>query len=129
MLRIRPVGRRRPGPLVEGLQPHEMHEPADPLPIDALSLGLEPDLHPTRAKEGRLQVLAVHGGHERQVRFLRGPLLVVQRRPADPQELALACDGQATVLALNEALPLLAAHCPDLLRKKSRSTVSWPICR
>jgi hypothetical protein len=55
------------GTPVDGLQAHQLHQPADPLAVDLVSLGPEPDGHPPGAVEGCLQVLTVHQGHQLQV--------------------------------------------------------------
>src|SRR3954453_19694252 len=60
--------------------------------------------------------------------FARPPLwLVIQRRARDFQQPALRRDRQIGVVSVDQRATLAGVHGPDLFRKKSRSTVSWPI--
>ena len=54
----------RPGPPVDGPQPHQAHQTPHPLAIDLISLVFEPDGHLARPVKRRQQILAVDQLHE-----------------------------------------------------------------
>ena len=66
--------------------------------------------------------------HQLQVLSTGLSWLVVQGGAADVQQGALAYQGQLQVFSVNHGPALRLAHNPDLRDKKSRSTLSWPIC-
>jgi len=55
--------------------------------------------------------------------------MVVQARVADTQQSALTYHRERLKLAVYHSTPLLYAKRPKLPSKKSRSTLSWTICR
>ena len=59
---------------------------------------------------------------------MRSPWTVVEAGAADAHQLALPHDGQVPMLPVGQLTPLCWGHGPDLSSKKSRSTLSWPIC-
>ena len=122
---------RRPaagaGPPVDGPQPHGPHQPLHPLPAHPYPTPIQPGLHPSRPVEGRLQVLPVNLTHQEQVLCRGSPGPVVEAGTADPQQRALAHQGQGRVLPVHHLPPPGRTHGPDLSAKKSRSTFNWPI--
>ena len=55
------------GTPVDGLQAYQLHQPADPLAVDLVSVISEPGSHPSGAVERCLRVLLVYEGHQLQV--------------------------------------------------------------
>ena len=55
------------GTPVDGLQAYQLHQPADPLAVDLVSVISEPGSHPSGSVERCLQVLLVYEGHQLQV--------------------------------------------------------------
>src|ERR1700677_3559076 len=69
----------------------------------------------------------VDPAHHRQFVGARRDRLIIQGRARDFQQTALRGDWQDRVVMVHQRQPFGPGHGPDLLRKKSRSTVSWPI--
>src|SRR5208282_3696957 len=69
----------------------------------------------------------IHPPHQRQILRADRHRPVIQRRASHPQQLALRDDRQRRLGRVDQRKPRGRAHGPDLLRKKSRSTVSCPI--
>ena len=123
--RRRLAGARLP---IDSSQPHHPHEPLYPLPTYRYALPFQRCSHPPGSVEWGFQVLAVHLPHQGQV-LLRGLLgTVVEAGATDPQQRTLPHYGQGLMLPVHQPTPLCWAHGPDLSSKKSRSTLSWPIC-
>ena len=116
------------GTPVDGLQAYQLHQPADPLAVDLVSVIAEPGSHPSGAVERCLQVLLVYEGHQLQVLGAGLGWQVVQRGAADTQQGALAHQRQLRFFSVNHGPALGPAHNPKLRDKKSRSTLSCPIC-
>ena len=76
-----------------------------------------------------LQVLLVDQAHEVQVLGINRARLIVERGPAQSQQLALAGDARLAKFRFDHLLSLLAAQEPSFRAKKSFSTLSRPICR
>ena len=85
---------------IDGLDPHEPHESLNPLSIDRVALADQTGGHPTGAIERCLRVLFVDQTHELEVEGCFPHRFVVQRRPADAEQLALADNRQFVVLWL-----------------------------
>src|SRR5947209_13182442 len=83
--------------------------------------------HLPRAIPGRLQELRIDQPHQRQVLRRLADRLVIERRPADRNQLALPNNGQPPVARLNQRPSPLHTHRPDAFAKKSRSTTNCPI--
>src|ERR1017187_3969591 len=69
----------------------------------------------------------IHPPHQCQILRADRYSSVIQRRAGHLQQLALRDDRQGRVGRVDQRKPCGRAHGPDLLRKKSRSTVSCPI--
>src|SRR5271165_4677535 len=69
----------------------------------------------------------VHPPHHRQIVRAHRRRTVIQRRARHLQQPALLHGRQHRVSTVYQRKPFRPAHGPDLLRKKSRSTVNWPI--
>src|SRR5271166_1923720 len=69
----------------------------------------------------------IHPPHHRQVIWAYRRWPVIMRRACDLQQTALPHHRQHRVSMVHQCQSVRRAHGPDLLRKKSRSTVSWPI--
>jgi hypothetical protein len=69
----------------------------------------------------------VNPAHHRQFVGARRDRLIIQGRARDFQQTALRGDRQDRIIMVHQSEPFGPVHGPDLLRKKSRSTVSWPI--
>src|SRR5689334_16401147 len=76
---------------------------------------------------GRVHVLLVDEPHQRQIEFGLTRRLVVEPRPADPNQLALASNRQRRMAAVDHLPPSIDAQRPKAFAKKSRSTTNWPI--
>jgi len=115
----------RPGS--ERLDPHAPHQPLHALAVDAQTLCPQHCGHPTRAEKrvGRIQL--VEPPHQRQIVVVGRPLRPVHPGSAQRKQLALPSDRQIGMIAVEQNFPVRLAHRPDLLDKKSRSTVNCPI--
>src|SRR5271165_5579407 len=69
----------------------------------------------------------VHPPHHRQIVRAHRRRPVIQRRARHLKQPALRRGRQHRVSMVYQRKPISPAHGPDLLRKKSRSTVNWPI--
>src|SRR3954447_8013742 len=69
----------------------------------------------------------VHPPHQRQIIRTDRHRPIIQARASHLQQPALRHDRQARVGKIDQRKPCPRVHGPDLLRKKSRSTVNWPI--
>src|SRR5579864_5039695 len=69
----------------------------------------------------------VDPAHHRQLVGVRQDRLIIQGRARDFQQTALHGDRQDRIIMVHQSEPFRPVHGPDLLRKKSRSTVSRPI--
>ena len=114
------------GTPVDGLQAYQLHQPADPLAVDLVSVISEPGSHPSGAVERCLQVLLVYEGHQLQVLGAGLGWQVVQRGAADTQQAALAHQRQLRFFSVNHGPALGPAHNPKLRDKKSRSNLELP---
>ena len=106
------------GTPVDGLQAYQLHQPADPLAVDLVSVISEPDSHPSGAVERCLQVLLVYEGHQLQVLGAGLGWQVVQRGAADTHQGALAHQRQLRFFSVNHGPTLGPAHNPKLRDKK-----------
>jgi len=69
----------------------------------------------------------VDAAHQRQIRLILGRDGPVNPGAGQAQQGALPAHRQHRVVAVEHRSAVRRAHRPDLLDKKSRSTVSWPI--
>ena len=130
-VRVYPVFRRRLagiGLAVDGFQPHCPHQSPYPLAVDLMSLSPEPGRHPARTIKGRLQILPVHPGHQVQIRRVSRCRPVVHRGTAELQQTTLLYYRKPRVSSVHHSQTPATTHSPDLRDKKSRSTLSCPIC-
>ena len=130
-VRVYPVFRRRLagiGLAVDGFQPHRPHQSPYPLAVDLMPLSPEPGRHPARTIKGRLQILPVHPGHQVQVQRVSRCRPVVHRGTAELQQTTLLYYRKPGVSSVHHSQTPATTHSPDLRDKKSRSTLSCPIC-
>jgi Patatin-like phospholipase len=66
-------------------------------------------------------------GYQHEIVVIGGRGRSVQARSCNAGQLALPADRHRAVLAVDEPTAVRGAHLPDLLAKKSRSTMSCPI--
>ena len=116
------------GLAVDGFQPHCPHQSLYPLAVDLMSLGPEPSRHPARATIKRLQILPVHPGHQVQIRRVSRCRPVVHCGTAELQQTTLLYYRKPGVSSVHHSQSTAPTHSPDLRDKKSRSTLSCPIC-
>ena len=114
---------RRPHPV----PPRDSHA-VQQVGVDPVALLSQPGGQPARSIERGGQVLTVDHLHQSQVllRDLHRPAL--QAGAADAQQPALMHHRERRMPAVHRGTPPLNAQRPNLLSKKSRSTLSWPIC-
>src|SRR5208283_1225252 len=84
--------------------------------------------HLARPVERRREVLTVYQLHQHQILIRDFFRSVIQAGAVDVKQPALSRNWQRRVLALDGLAPLSEAHRPSACSKKSRSTLSWPIC-
>jgi site-specific DNA recombinase len=95
-------GDRGPRPGMEPLQPHQCHEPLDPLSIDRLPLAPQRRRHLPTAVEGGLEVLLVDQPHQPQVRLRLGRRSEIVGRAVEADELASPTDAQMRITGVDE---------------------------
>ena len=104
-VRVDPValpGQAQPGLRVDRLQAHHPHQPPHPLAVHLLPLFVQPDRHPPAAVERAGGVLLVDEPHQPQVLGRLPAGLVVEARPAQPQQLTLPAHAQGRVAVLDQ---------------------------
>jgi hypothetical protein len=111
---------------------HLAHQPLRPLAVHRMAVRPQHCRHPPRAQERPRREQLVEPAHQRQIPAFAGTAVGGARRPVDTrprnaQKPALPAHRQRTVVAVEQRPAVRGAHLPDLLAKKSRSTVSWPI--
>ena len=121
MTRCRLAG---PGVPVDGFESHYAHQAPDTFPVDPISLILQPRGYPTCPVERRSQALTVDQFHKIEIVLRDSYRLVVQAGAADVQQLTLTYHREQRMPAVNYSTPPLYAQRPNLLSKKSRSTLS-----
>ena len=128
MFRMPHAGLGRP---VDRFQTHEAHQPADAVAADRNAVAAQLSHHLPAAVKGIAQEQLVDSAHQRQILRALPVRRVVERRPADRENLALPAQAQARAGGRDHRLAILPAHRLSPLDKKSRSTVSCPIlaCR
>ena len=128
MLRMRLAGLRR---LVNRLQPHLPHQPANPMPADLVPVPVQLAHDLPAAKERTGQVDFVDPPHQRQRLLIGRARAMVQRRPTDRHQMALPAQTQFRVARLGHGFANIPAHRLSPRTQKSRSTVNSPIfaCR
>src|SRR5215471_13770764 len=82
---------------------------------------------PPRAEKRTRGEQLVDLPHQRQIVVIGGAPRPIQAGARNSKQRAPAADRQRIVLAADELTSVRGAHLPDLLAKKSRSTMSWPI--
>jgi hypothetical protein len=124
------VARRRPAGARlrrQRLQAHQPHQPAHPIAADPDAVAPQRFDHAPRAAERRLQIERVEPAHQCQILGPGPGHRPISAGPRDTRKRALAAHRNGSVPAVDRGQTVRAAHLPDLLAKKSRSTVSWPI--
>ncbi len=124
MLRVTPAGVR---PLVDRIDPHQPHQSAHTFAVHHFAVPSQYRHHATRPVKRRRQILLVQPPHQSQIIGTHRRSSVIQRRARNLQQPALRHDRQISVGPVDQRQPHYLVHGPDLLRKKSRSTVSSPI--
>ena len=114
---------------VDRLDAHQSHQPLDAFAVDRAALSAKMPRHRAAAVDRCFQVLLVDQAHEFQILGANRARRIVERGPAQPQQLALAGDARLAWFRLYHRFSLLAAQEPSFRAKKSFSTLSWPICR
>jgi hypothetical protein len=118
---------RRPALRPQRGDTHLPHQPLHALAVDALPVRREHFCQAARAEEWPRREQLVDPPHQRQIVLVRRCRRPVHAGTRDAQELALPADRQRPVAAIDERAAVRSAHLPDLLAKKSRSTISSPI--
>jgi hypothetical protein len=106
---------------------HHAHQPLHVLAIDLRAFLVEFKHHAPRAIKRQLEMQFVDAAHQREIVRCRRRLLPINARTRQRQQRALAPHGKIALGRINHGPSILQAHRPDLLAKKSRSTVSSPI--
>src|SRR5262249_44048943 len=107
---------------------HLAHQPANALAIDGMALRPQQRRHSPRAEEWPGGEQLVDPPHQHEIVVIGGRGRSVQARSCNAQQLALPAQRtHGGVAAVDEPTAVRGAHLPDLLAKKSRSTMSWPI--
>ena len=117
--------------LIDRLQAHQSHQPANPVTADAYALPPQLADHLATSIEGIFQKQRVDLPHQRQVFRALAFRGVVERRPADRQNLTLPAQAHGGMIAPDHRLAVPPVHRLSPLDKKSLTTVSSPIlaCR
>lgn len=119
------VGLGGVGLLVDGNQTHLAHQAHHSLSADLMPLPPQPAGHLPGAVPRWFQKLLVHHAHQFQIQLALALGPVIERRPAQPQQIALPHYAQALrMLRRNLPFPPIAAQRPEALAKKSRSMVN-----
>ena len=106
---------------------HQSHQPLHVLAIDLRAFLVEFQRHSPRAVKRQLEMQFVDAAHQREIVRRRRGFGPVDARTRQRQQLALAPHGKIALGRINHGSSIRHAHRPDLLAKKSRSTVSSPI--
>jgi len=88
-----------------GFQPHDLHEPLDPPPVDRVSFVPEQAHHLSRSEKLRLQMLLVDDPHQLQSVIIFTHRLIIVARSRQRNELALVTgieELDLEVLCLND---------------------------
>lgn len=70
--------------------------------INRVPLTSQPSRHARRAVEGRARVLLINQAHHQKILFALRSQFVVETRPRQAQQFALAADAELRVLAFNQ---------------------------
>ncbi len=106
---------------------HHPHQPLGTLAVHRPAVVPYHHRHPARAVKRVLQMEFVDPAHHRQIVRARRNRLIIQGRACDFQQTALRGDWHNRIVMVHQREPFGPVRGPDLLRKKSRSTVNWPI--
>ena len=99
---------------INRLQSQPPHQPLHPLAIDAFALAAKPPRHLPRTEERIRQIRFIDQAHQAQ-RFLRLRFgLMIITRSRQPQQLALAGDGQAWMLDFDQVAALVNTRAHQL---------------
>src|SRR4029077_7467205 len=118
---------RRPRLRPQRRDPHSPHQPLHPLAVDRPPFRPQHRRHPPRAEKrpGREQL--VDPPHQRKIVVVGGCRLPIDTGAGEAEQLALLANRRLAMSAIDERPTIRDAHLPDLLAKKSRSTVNCPI--
>ena len=70
--------------------------------IDRVPLAPQPSRYARRAVERRARVLFINQSHQQEILFTFGRRLVVETRPRQTQQLALAADAELRMLGFDQ---------------------------
>jgi hypothetical protein len=122
LVAVRGLARSRFRP--ERRDPHQTHQPLDALPVHKHALRAQHRRHPARAEKGPGSEQFVDPAHQRGVVVVGRLARPVDARARHAKKRALSPQRQRPVSAVEHRSAVRRAHLPDLLAKKSRSTVS-----
>src|ERR1019366_1218997 len=111
---------------IDGLDSHPFHQRLDMPAADLQALLPQQAAQHSAAGKGIIQVEFVDAPHQPQI-FLRDRArLIVDRAPADIQNLGLLLDGKV-MLGIDHRFALSSPALVSAPSKKSFSSVNWPI--
>lgn len=91
---------------INSLDPHPVHEPADPLTVHYMTLTAQPGRHASRAIEWRPSKLPVDQTHENLIPAVIPPGPIIQAGSGQPQKLTLPGNRDLRMTKINQP-PLL----------------------
>ena len=103
--------------LIDRLQSHPAHQALHALAVDAFALAAEPAGHLPAPEERIRQIRLVDQAHQAQVFPRLGPRPVIVAGPRQPQQRALARDGQDRMLDFDHVATLLNGRAHQLFFK------------
>jgi len=107
--------------------PHQAHQSLHALAIHGRAFGAQHCRHSARTEKGPRREQFVDPAHQRAVVVIGRLARPIDARARHAQKRALPPNRQRLVGAVEHRSAIRSAHLPDLLAKKSRSTVSCPI--
>ena len=112
---------------VDGLESHQTHQPAHTVATGMETISRQVGRYLAAAEERILREHAVDLVHHFQRLSIHTNGHVIQRRPADLQQFALAGQAQIRVIPIDHRFAFVRAHRFSPCDKKSFSTASLPI--
>lgn len=112
---------------VDGLESHQTHQSAYTVATGMKTISRQVGRDLAAAEERMLREHAVDLVHQFQRLSIHTNRHVMQRRPADLEQLALLCQAQVGVIPVDYRFVFTRAHRFSPCDKKSFSTASLPI--